>query len=704
VEIQTFFETGRISIALFDFQAETIIREVHMSFDLVAWLRGQIGAYELDIPLIDIASKTPDEHREWLITNGLGSFASANIWGANSRRYHGLGIFALEPPVGRTVMWSRIDEVADGESLATSYWTSGAVSPEGYKQVVAFTIYPVPTWVFELPGGHLIKQVAMPPGKQEVVVGYTWLGAQPLKLSLKFLLNYRDFHGETKGWADWRFQQDVQPERVRIKAFTSATELVLAFSRGAYRPEPDWYWGYYWPREHERGLGFREDNFLSGRLEVSLEPGAAVTVRGGLDSTLSAGSIADAVRAVAARQSELIAKAGASVSPNAKRLVVAADQFIVQRRSTQSDSIIAGYHWFGDWGRDSMISLTGLALSTGRYEIAAGILTTFGHYLSDGMLPNNFPDSGQTPHYNTADATFWWAWAIHKYFQATGDLAFVTGQLPLLDSVVVWHQKGTRYKLHVDQSDGLILGGEPGVQLTWMDAKVGDMVVTPRSGKPVEINALWFNFLKILESLHQAVGGDYAVYGALLGAHAEQAKKGFEAFWNPDTGCLFDVIREDGSKDASIRPNQLLAISLPYQLVSNEQAKSILAVVERELLTPYGLRTLSPKDPSYTPRYGGGKDVATQYDRDITYHQGTVWPWLFGPWVDARIKVHGLSDENKQFIASQLAGIKQHMLAADGLGSVSEIFDGDAPHTARGCVAQAWSVAELLRVFSEYQL
>lgn len=671
-----------------------------MSFDLVSWLKGQIGAFELDIPLIDISSKAPDERREWLITNGLGSFASANIWGANSRRYHGLGIFALQPPVGRTVMWSRIDEIADGESLSTSHWTSGAVSPEGFKKLSAFTVYPVPTWAFELPGGYLIKQIAMPPGKQEVVVGYTWTGSQPLKLSLKFLLNYRDFHSETRGWADWRFQQDVQPDRVKVKAYDSAAELVLAFSRGAYRPEPDWYWGYYWPREHERGLGFREDNFLAGRLEVSLEPGASVTVRGGLDSALSAGSIADAVRAVAARQNELIGKSGALASADAKRLALAADQFIVHRLSTQSDSIIAGYHWFGDWGRDSMISLTGLALSTGRHEIAAGILKTFGHYLSDGMLPNNFPDSGQTPHYNTADATFWWAWALHKYYKATGDLAFVTSQLPLLDSVVEWHRKGTRYKLHIDPADGLISGGEPGVQLTWMDAKVGDFVVTPRSGKPVEINALWFNFLKVLESLHAATGSDGTVYGAL----AEQVKNGFAAFWNAEAGCLYDVIREDGSRDASIRPNQLLAISLPFQLVSDDQAKAILAVVERELLTPYGLRTLSPSDAAYTPHYGGGRDVATQYDRDITYHQGTVWPWLFGPWVDARVKVHGLSDENRRFIAEQLRSIKEHILTADGVGSVSEIFDGDAPHTARGCVAQAWSVAELLRVFRDYQL
>jgi predicted glycogen debranching enzyme len=671
-----------------------------MSFDLVSWLKGQIGAYKLEIPLVDVSGKKADDSHEWLVANGLGSFASGTVWGANSRRYHGLGCFALEPPVSRTMLLSRIDEVADGEPLATNFWTSGAVSPEGYKKVAAFTVYPVPTWVFALPQGHLIKQVAMLPGKQRVSVGYTWVGSQPLKLSLKILANCRDFHGETRGAQDWRFQQNVQPDRVFVKAYDTAPELVISFTRGHYVPEGDWYWNYYWPREHERGLGFREDNYATGRLEVNLEPGASVTVQAGTEREGTGASIDEVVKAMARHQNGLIAAAGEPASEDEKRLVLAADQFIVQRHSTQSDTIIAGYHWFSDWGRDSMISLPGLALATGRHDIAAGILTTFGHYLSDGMLPNNFPDAGLTPQYNTIDATLWWAWALHKYFHRTQDKEFIASQLPLLESVVDWHCKGTRYKIHVDSADGLVSGGEPGVQLTWMDAKVGNLVVTPRSGKPVEINALWYNFLKVLAELMAATGGDGSKYEAM----ARQAKAGFATFWNQQSGCLYDVVREDGWKDGSIRPNQLLAISLPYSLVSEEQARSILFVVERDLLTPYGLRTLAPGDSAYKGQYGSGLTVANQYERDITYHEGTVWPWLFGPWVDARLRVYGDNEVNRKLISSHLKQIKRHVLQDAGLGSVSEIFDGNTPHLARGCIAQAWSVAELLRVLSEHKL
>lgn len=671
-----------------------------MSFDFIAWLKCQAGPYELDIPCIDVSNKTADDKREWLIANGLGSFASGNIWGANTRRYHGLGVFALQPPGERTVILSRLDEVADGVPLSTNLWTSGAVNPGGYRNAAAFTIYPVPTWLFQLPGGYLIKQVGMLPGKQEVIVGYTWTGQAPLHLTLKVLVNCRDFHAETRGSNEWRFLQDVQPSRVKMRAYASAPELTVAFSRGLYVQEPCWYWNYYWPREHERGLGFREDCFHAGRLEVSLEPGASVTLHAGLDSALLPGSIDQVVRDVALHHNHLIALAGWPVSQDARRLVLAADQFLSVRQSTASETIVAGYHWFADWGRDSMVSLPGLALATGRYNIASGILKTFGQYLSEGMLPNNFPDSGRTPHYNTIDATFWWAWALLKYYQNTSDDVFVSSQLPLLEDVVTWHLKGTRYNIHVDPADGLVSGGQPDVQLTWMDAKVGDYVVTPRSGKAVEINALWFNFLKILEHLLSISGGD----GTKFGAMAETVRVGFQSFWNGEAGCLYDVIREDGWKDGSVRPNQLLAISLPYKLVTREQAKSILTKVEAELLTPVGLRSLSPKDPAYKGNYGGGKDVANQFERDITYHQGTVWPWLLGPWVDARMKIHGNGEDNRRLVANQLATIRRHILGEAGLGTISEIFDGNQPHSARGCIAQAWSVAELLRVFTEYNL
>jgi predicted glycogen debranching enzyme len=669
-----------------------------MSFDIRSWLVSQVGEYEPGIPLVDVSEKRADDEREWLITNGLGSYASASIWGANTRRYHGLLVVALEPPVARHVLLSRIDEVLDGQQLSTNHWTSGAVSPEGYKLLESFTIYPIPTWVFAVAGGYLVKQVAMTEGKQEVVVGYTWIGDKTAHLSLSLLVNFRDFHSQTKGSLGWVFPQRVETGRVRVRAYDSAPELVIAFSRGAYQVDPSWYWNYYWPREHERGLEFREDNYRAGLLEVNLEPGSSVTLRAGLDSGLKAGTIQEAVRSAAVRHNALVARAGKQQCEDVKRLVLSTDSFIVERRSTSGHSIIAGYHWFNDWGRDSMISLPGLALCTGRPEIARGILKTFGHYLSQGMLPNNFPDSGMTPAYNTSDAAFWWAWALLRYHDATGDSEFIASQLPLLESVVDWHRKGTRYGLHMDESNGLISGGQPGVQLTWMDAKVGDYVVTPRHGKAVEINALWYNFLRTLAHMLRTTGGEAGEYDVL----ADKVREGFRSFWNTDARCLFDVLRDDGTADASIRPNQILALSLPFPLLEGDRARSVLAVVERELLTPFGLRTLAPSDHAYQGRYGADRTVANQYERDITYHQGTAWAWLLGPWVDARMKVYGRAAENVGFIAERLKPIRDHILGSAGLGSVSEIFDGDAPHHPCGCIAQAWSVAELLRILTDY--
>ncbi|MFN8655593.1 MAG: amylo-alpha-1,6-glucosidase [Candidatus Obscuribacterales bacterium] len=687
-----------------------------MAFNLAAWLANQLGNSNeaLDLPLADVSRLDGSDEREWLITNGLGSYASGTIFGANTRKYHGLLVAALSPPTGRRVLLSRIDEEVNGEQLGASLWNSGHLAPRGFEKIVAFTVHPVPTWCYRVAGGYLIKQVAMLPGEQQTVIGYSWVpdegspdgAAAQLKLDL--LVNDRDFHQETRGNEGWHFRQFVQGDRtVVIKSTDDALhQLRVQFDRGTYEAQPRWYYNYYWPVEFHRGHNCREDNFHAGRLTVTLKPGESLTLAASVDGRVvsSLRSIGEIVQAVAAHQHQLLAQAAVDADAGARQsarraLVLAADQFLVKRDSTQSDSIIAGYHWFNDWGRDSMISLPGLCLSTGRVAAAKGILTTFAAYLSQGMLPNNFPDTGAHPEYNTSDATFWWAWALLKYLNATGDEDFVRSMLPHLESVVDWHVKGTRYGLRVDD-DGLITGGADGVQLTWMDAKVDGFVVTPRRGKAVEINALWYNFLKVLEHLHQRLGS--AADGTKYGAMAERALAGFAAFWNADRGCLYDVIREDGSADASIRPNQVIAASLPYSPLTVEQARSMLWVVERELLTPYGLRTLSPYDAQYEPLYGRGKDEARQYDRDVTYHQGTVWPWLLGPWVDARMRIYGETAQNMTFIKNALRPLLTHLVTAAGLGSVSEIFDGDRPHKPQGCIAQAWSIGELLRVLTDY--
>jgi len=697
-----------------------------MTFDLTQWLRNQANDTMLPIQVSNLNNLAHDDSREWLITNGLGTYAGAALSGANTRRYHGLLVASLQPPVKRTMLFSRLDETLTVEGqpdpylLATNYWQSGHAHPQGYVHLEAFSELPVPTWSYRLPEGRLIKQVLMLKGQQRVHVGYTWLpddGAKTASLELSVLLGYRDFHSETTGSNNWQFSQSiVSDKQVKIEAFPGAQPLWLELDHGAYTAQPEWYWNYKWPREFERGLGDREDCFRSGKVKATLAAGESMTLTAGFEPNNNQEKLLETLVRQCASEKRSLLKSNSSIA--VQKLALAADQFIAQRQSTSGSTIIAGYHWFSDWGRDSMISLFGLCLATGRTTEARSILATFGRYLSEGMLPNYFPDGGQEPEYNTSDATLWWAWALHGYYKTTADIDFVKAQLPLLQEVVDWHKKGTRHGLRLD-SDGLITGGDASVQLTWMDAKVGNYVVTPRSGKAVEINALWYNFLLTLQFLRNEVTvqlGATALpptvddYSAL----AAQCLVGFEKFWLEKEGYLVDVIRHDGTCDTAIRPNQLMAASLSYPILSQERARRMVAVVESKLLTPMGLRTLSPDHPEYQGVYGTGLAQADQYHRDITYHQGTVWPWLLGPWVNARVYAHSSStatDANGSinasgasmaFIRNHLQPIIAHMGSEGCVGSISEIFDGNAPHTPRGCVSQAWSVAELLRVLSEF--
>jgi predicted glycogen debranching enzyme len=375
----------------------------------------------------------------------------------------------------------------------------------------------------------------------------------------------------------------------------------------------------------------------------------------------------------------------------ARLLTSAADQFIVARG--EQKSVIAGYPWFGDWGRDTMISLPGLTLVTGRYDDARSILRGFAANVDRGMLPNRFPDAGEAPEYNTVDATLWLFHAVFEFLRYTRDYEFVRTELyqPLME-ILAWHERGTRYGIGLD-SDGLLHAGVPGVQLTWMDAKVGDWVVTPRMGKPVEIQALWYNALRVMERL--AAGFADHDQAAHYGALAERAHSRFQtAFWNEDAGCLYDVLSDNGP-DRSIRPNQIFAVSLPHPILEQHLALRVLDVVEWELLTPYGLRTLSPRDPNYHGRFGGDP-----HTRDAAYHQGTVWPWLLGPFLTAYVKVHSDSQEARHRADRFLDALRAHLWQA-GLGQISEVFDGDPPHQPGGCIAQAWSVAEILRTYVE---
>jgi predicted glycogen debranching enzyme len=454
----------------------------------------------------------------------------------------------------------------------------------------------------------------------------------------------------------------------------------LAHSGAAVEAGAGWYFNFEYDRERERGLDFVEDLF--NPLALRFAAGSVAVV--------IASTVPHAAREVEGlREKELARRAAivAGTSGMTQRLTAAADAFLVKRG--ELETVIAGYHWFTDWGRDTMIALPGLTLVTRRYEEARRILVAFAESMDQGMVPNRFPDGGAAPEYNSVDATLWFFEAARAYVEHTGDSEFVRERLyGKLKDAVEWHVRGTRYGIHVD-TDGLLACGEEGVQVTWMDAKVGDRVVTPRKGKPVEIQALWYNALRTLQEMADRFGDE--AEAAQLGAMAARARVSFAAqFWNGAAACLYDVVDGD-RRDGAIRPNQIFTISLQHRILGNDGlARSVLDVVERELLTPAGLRTLSPGDPAYRGRYEGG--VAS---RDSVYHQGTVWPWLMGPFVAAYRKVNG--DDAR--VDACLRGFAEQM-EAPCLGQLPEIADGDAPHTPRGCVAQAWSVGELLRVMS----
>ncbi|MCM2310836.1 MAG: amylo-alpha-1,6-glucosidase, partial [Steroidobacteraceae bacterium] len=487
-----------------------------------------------------------------------------------------------------------------------------------------------------------------------------------------------------------------------------AHPLHLAVDQGRFDPAPDTYWGFHHRLEAERGLDAGEDLFRPGYFRCELERGESVTLLASAEP--AAPDRAEVTRlagtrdAECARQQALLARADlrADAPEWIRQLVLAADQFVVERRDAAGrplgHTVIAGYPWFADWGRDTMIALPGLALATGRPEIAASVLRTFARFVSDGMLPNRFPDAGDAPEYNTVDATLWYFVAIGEYWRRTRDRALVAELYPVLQDIVDWHRRGTRYGVGVDPVDGLLRAGEPGVQLTWMDARVGDWVVTPRIGKPVEINALWFNAISTLRDLALALERPDEAAGLL--AAAEHVARSFnERFWNAADRCLYDVvdgpegsIADDGRRrDASRRPNQVLAVALPHALLDAGRARCVVDACLDGLWSPVGLRSLDPRDRAYLPTYRGGP-----LQRDGAYHQGTVWSWLAGPFALAHYRAHGDAARARRF----LDGFADHLREAC-LGQVSEIFDGDAPYAARGCFAQAWGVAEILRAWRE---
>jgi predicted glycogen debranching enzyme len=645
--------------------------------------------------------------REWLVANGLGSYASGTVGGVNTRRYHGLLVAALQPPAGRTVTVAELDEwaVLDGTRypLSTHEWADGTIAPTGYRQLQSFALNGLlPVWTYAVADLLLEKRIWMEQGRHATYASYRVVrGNRPVVLDVTPFCTYRGFHSLTRG--GWRPSIEVAARAAAIGAWQGAHRYTLAADAGEFIPADGgalWYWNFRRRVETERGLDDYEDLFAPGTFRATLWPGRTWTLMITVDEPAPNGPIVGehrrkplvALAGERVRQAALLKRAGVESQPRfIQQLTLAADQFVVERRPCEGvpgRTVIAGYHWFGDWGRDTMISLPGLMLATGRAADAADVLRTVARYLSEGLLPNRFPDAGEQPEYNTADATLWFFLAVRAYHLAAGDAALVDELLPALRDVIAWHMRGTRHGIKVDVADGLLHCGEPGVQLTWMDAKVGDWVVTPRTGKPVEINALWHTALRIVaEVCAERDPAAAAAYTAL----ADRAAAGFRArFWRPELGYLADVVdTPEGADDLSLRPNQIFAVSLPFPLLNDEQTRSVVDAVGKALLTSYGLRSLAPSDPRYQGHYGGG--VA---QRDGAYHQGAVWAWLLGPYAEAYYSVY----RDAEAARALLRPLADHVQDA-GLGSVSEIFDGDPPHTPRGCIAQAWSVAEVLRVW-----
>lgn len=631
---------------------------------------------------------------EWLMTNGIGGYACGTVALANTRRYHGFLMASLTPPVQRTLLVAKLDLSVEYQGrktdLSANEFADGTVSPQGFVHLESFgLVNGIPTWRYCVADALVEQQIFMAQGVNTSYLRLELIrSSAPMRVTLKPFVTYRDYHSLKPGAKD--FQLDADAQACRIQAFAGAKPYRLSLSEGAFTAAPEWYWNFWHREEAQRGMDAAEDLFFPGSFSATLSPKLPLFFIASAEPAAPTAG-ADALEAIRGESKALSTALPKSAPAWIHTLAHASDQFIVRRGAAgaASLSIIAGYPWFADWGRDTMISLPGLATILGRYDVAANILKTYAQFVDRGMVPNRFPDSGEAPEYNTVDATLWMFHALDDYLQARRDPELLAELFPILVGIIHAHVHGTRYGIHLDSKDGLLFAGEGGTQLTWMDAKNGDQVFTPRAGKAVEINALWLNALDVMVRLAGRVHelSEKRFCEQIL----TRASANFGRFWNEERACLYDVIDVEGTdaRDDRIRPNQILAISLPYCVLSAAQMRAVVERCGQELLTSYGLRSLSSTDQGYAGHYAGNP-----YQRDAAYHMGTVWSWLLGPFARAHFRAFG----DARLAQSLLEPIAEHLNSAC-MGTVSEIFDGDAPHTARGCFAQAWSVAEILRAW-----
>jgi len=639
------------------------------------------------------------ERREWWLSNGRGAYAAGTVAGSLTRRYHGLLVAPVQPPLGRWLLFAKADAtLLDGDDawpLYTNRWAGGVVEPAGHLHLESFHLDGrIPVWRYAIGDLMVEQRIWLTPGEHTVHVAWRRIAGaarRSLRLRVDLLVNARDHHQVTAcGQIDPRLEQHGDGLHV---VHPQGVMLHIRARRGELYADPCWVENFDLTVERARGLEEWDNHLRVGRAELDLGPGE----HAGVVASLAEGAghyLEEDLRRCQRHDLGLLTRARVVVpelqgAPKwVEQLVLAADSFVVTRPLPgfpDGESVIAGYPWFGDWGRDTMVALPGLTLATGRYESAYRILETFARLVNGGMLPNVFPGSGETAQYNSVDAALWYLEAWRAYLEVADDSETLQEAYPSLASIVRAYVEGTRYQIHVDSGDGLLRAGEAGVQLTWMDAKVDDWVVTPRIGKPVEVNALWYNALRVMAGFSRRLGRPAAPYERL----AERVLRSFHRFVRPDGSGLLDVIDGPGGDDDAVRPNQILAVSLPHSPLTSTEQRQVVEACGRELLISYGLRSLAPSHPDYRGGYLGGLRV-----RDGSYHQGTAWAWLLGHYALAEYRVSGDAD----LAQSRLAPIADHLLDA-GLGTVSEIFDGSPPHLPRGAPSQAWSVGCILEAW-----
>ncbi len=678
----------------------------------------------MDLPRIQLEQNVLSDldeaiGREWLVTNGIGGYASSTILGINTRKYHGLLVAALNPPVDRWVLLTKLDEKV---YLGTETYRLGSnefmhgINPEGYRFLLNFSLNPFPTYNYVVQGVRLQKTIFMPHKKNATIVTYEVFNPHEEKVSIRVspLINSRHFHNVTdKNNLAWNFVQTIFEKGIIIQPSIPLSTLILSSNNGGVFVEKGrWVEGIYFRIDASREERYLDNYFLPGWFEFYVAPKEkkkfcilATADKNEKEALNLFSSINRKLEDITIlydkeleRRKDLLIKfeksyANLEVKMWLKWLILATDSFLVNRESTAKKTVIAGYHWFEDWGRDSLISLPGLTLVTGRFKDAREILLTFKSYYHKGIIPNRFPDrAGEKPIYNTVDATLWFFNAILQYLKYTGDFNFVQKKLwDTLKSIIENHTQGTLHGIRIDD-DGLIAHGP---QLTWMDAIANNQFVTPRDGKAVEIQGLWYNALKTLELLAKRF--DQEEEQKKYSGMAEKAAKSFnEKFWNHEKNFLFDVVHKE-QRDSSLRPNQVIAAALDFSMLDRERSERIIEIVWKKLWGTYGLKTLPKDDSRYVGEYFGDWNR-----RDKAYHNGTVWAWLIGPFTTAFLKTKNHKEPWRNFAFKNfLQPIFQEEIFKAGLGTISEIFDGNEPHSPRGCIAQAWSVAEPLRALVE---